>query len=121
MLLNSRGLEVGLPGELKGARVVAVSGLGNPRGFEKMLESLDVEIIAHHEYPDHAHYALADGVRLVSSLQRTGADFILTTEKDAVKLSSLLSDAPLRVLRVNMRIGDEVRLTTLIERAVFVS
>ena len=120
-LLDSRGENTGSPDELKGARVVAVSGLGNPHGFEKMLESLDVEVIAHHEYPDHAHYALADGVRLVSSMQKTGADFILTTEKDAVKLSPLLSNAPHRVLRVVMKIDEEMNLSALIEKELFSS
>ena len=120
-LLDSRGEKIGSPDELKGARVVAVSGLGNPHGFEKMLETLGVEIIVHHEYPDHARYALADGVRLVSSLRKTGADFILTTEKDAVKLSSLLSKAPLRVLRVVMKIDDEMNLAGLIEKKAFSS
>lgn len=120
-LLDSRGEKTGSPDELKGARVVAVSGLGNPHGFEKMLESLDAEVIVHHEYPDHANYALADGVRIASSLQKSGADFILTTEKDAVKLSSLLSKAPLRVLRVVMRIDDEMSLADLIEKKVFSS
>ena len=118
-LLDSRGEQVGVPEELKGAKVVAVSGLGNPHGFVKMLESLDVDARVHHEYPDHANYALADGVRLVSSMQKKEAEFILTTEKDAVKLSSLLSKVPLRVLRVMMKIDDEMNLFGLIEKKVF--
>ncbi len=120
-ILDAGGEKTGLPDELQGAKVVAVSGLGNPHGFEKMLESLDVEITVHHEYPDHAHYALADGVRLVSSLQKTGAEFILTTEKDAAKLSRLLSKTPLRVLRVVMKIDDEMNLAGLIEKKAFSS
>ena len=120
-LLDSRGEKIGMPDELRGARVVAVSGLGNPRGFEKMLESLNVELLAHHEYPDHAHYALADGVRLISSLKKTGADFILTTEKDAVKLSTLLSKTPLRILRVMMKINEDANLTALLDKKVFSS
>ena len=120
-LLDSRGENTGSPDELKGARVIVVSGVGNPYGFEKMLESLDVEVMVHHEYPDHAHYALADGVRLVSSMQKTGADFILTTEKDAVKLSPLLSNAPHCVLRVVMKIDEEMNLSDLIEGKVLSS
>ena len=120
-LLDARGEKIGMPDELRGAKVVAVSGLGNPRGFEKMLESLNVELLAHHEYPDHAHYALADGVRLISSLKKTGADFILTTEKDAVKLSTLLSKAPLRILRVMMKINEDANLTALLDKKVFSS
>ncbi len=118
-LLDANAEEAGAPDALRGARVVAVSGLGNPRGFERTLESLGVEVVVHHEYPDHANYALADGVRLVSSLKKTGADFILTTEKDAAKLSSLLREAPLRVLRVVMRIDAGADLARLIERKLF--
>ncbi len=120
-LLDSRGEKIGMPDELKGAKVVAVSGLGNPHGFEKMLESLNVELLVHHEYPDHTHYALADGVRLISSLKKTGADFILTTEKDAVKLSTLLGKVPFRILRVMMKINEDANLTALLDKKVFSS
>lgn len=120
-LWDARGESAGLPDALAGARVVAVSGLGNPRAFERTLESLRVEALAHHAYPDHAHYALADGVRLISSLRKTGADFILTTEKDGVKLAPLLRGAPLRILRVVMRIDEDAEAAALVERKVSAS
>ncbi len=120
-LWNARGERTGLPDALGGARVVAVSGLGNPRAFERTLESLRVEVLAHHAYPDHAHYALADGVRLISSLRKTGADFILTTEKDGVKLSPLLQAVPLRILRVVMKVAEDAEATALVERKLSVS
>lgn len=120
-VLDARGEKTGAPDELEGAKVVAVSGLGNPGGFEKTLESLGVEVLAHHAYPDHARYAQADGARLVSSLGKTAADFILTTEKDAVKLAPLLGDAPLRVLRVVMKINEDAGLTALVEKKLLSS
>lgn len=118
-VLDARGEKAGSPDALQGARVVAVSGLGNPRGFEKTLESLGVEVLAHHAYADHARYAPADGALLASSLREASADFILTTEKDAVKLAPLLGGTPLRVLRVVMRIDEDAALAALIEQKLF--
>ncbi len=120
-ILNSQGETVGAPDVLRGRKVVAVSGVGNPYGFERTLESLRVEVLAHHAYPDHARYVVADGARLASSLQKTGADFILTTEKDAIKLTPFLGETPFYTLRVAMKINDDTDLAALVEEKLFSS
>ncbi len=82
-LLNSAGQHVDLS-VLAGKRVAAFCGIGNPAGFRHTLATLDCEIIAWREFPDHHNYTRED----VASLSQWGqqADAIVCTRKDLVKL-----------------------------------
>ncbi len=76
-----------LPDTTRGARVVAVCGIARPEQFARTLKSLDLEVLAMHEYSDHHEYGTRDAENLKVSLEKSGADFILTTEKDYHKLA----------------------------------
>ncbi len=117
-LTDAGGRTVGAPGDLKGAAAVAVSGIGNPEGFSRTLEEVGVCVLAHHAFPDHAAYPrnVADGI--LRSLKETGADFIVTTEKDIVKMAVLAEEPRLRALRVEMEIERGEELAVLIMKAV---
>lgn len=65
----------------------AVVGIGFPQRFYKTLESMGVQQFQCHEFPDHYDYQIED-------LQFEDANPIITTEKDAVKLLSLLKQHP---------------------------
>jgi tetraacyldisaccharide 4'-kinase len=79
---HGRWFEV--PLELAGRRVLAVSGLADPRGFYAMLRGADADLMGVLEYPDHFRYALADWQEIVDASRN--ADMVVTTEKDLVKL-----------------------------------
>ena len=72
------------PLSLVGRRVIAVSGLADPRGFYAMLRELDADLTGVLEYPDHHAYTPADWQAIVSAMRN--ADVVVTTEKDLVKL-----------------------------------
>jgi tetraacyldisaccharide 4'-kinase len=80
------------PDVLKGERVVALSGIGNPDSFRHLLESLGAVVVDHCLFPDHHPYSVQD-VRVVTQVAANlRADRVVTTEKDAVKLQ-LLADS----------------------------
>jgi tetraacyldisaccharide 4'-kinase len=62
-------------------------GIGFPQRFYRTLESLGVQQFQCHEFPDHYDYDLTD-------LQFEDSNPIITTEKDAVKLLSILKQHP---------------------------
>ena len=68
--------------------VLAASGIGNPRGFEKLLRE-SLEVSKHMIFDDHYRYKKRDIESLVSSADKLGVQKIVVTEKDAVKISSL--------------------------------
>ena len=71
---------------LAGKNLVTVSGIAQPDGFRKMLENLKVNIINNLEFADHHDYSNSDVQTILSKSDEIKPDYIITTEKDAVKL-----------------------------------
>jgi tetraacyldisaccharide 4'-kinase len=69
---------------LRGKKVFAFAGLANNEQFFAMLRENGLDLIGTRGFPDHHDYSRID-MALVKQLAR-GADVIVTTEKDAVKL-----------------------------------
>ncbi len=72
--------------EMKGKRIVAVSAIGNPASFEQTLEDLGTEIIESLRYPDHHDYTMQEMQDVLRRAESQGAEAIVITEKDAVKI-----------------------------------
>ena len=62
----------------------ALAGIGSPERFFQSLRDIGLEFVEH-RFPDHHSYQMRD-------LQFEGADWILMTEKDAVKCSRFARD-----------------------------
>lgn len=88
-LISAQGEKHLPPERLDGQRLMAFSGIANPRGFEKTLVQLGAVVLAHHAFPDHYVYSAADLQALSSAARRAGASLMVTTEKDMVKLTGL--------------------------------
>lgn len=71
---------------LRGAKVVAMAGIGNPEAFEATLRSLRTREIVAEPFPDHYRYTQEDIAALVRRATSAGCDAVVTTEKDAVRL-----------------------------------
>jgi tetraacyldisaccharide 4'-kinase len=97
--------------DLGGQSVAAFCGIGNPEGFRRTLLPLCRKLLDLRVYPDHHGYT-ADDVRSLQSWARDlGANLVLTTQKDLVKLrASTLGPASLRALRIGLEIiaGEDV-------------
>ena len=88
-LLSLVSVEHQHPNVLKGQRVLALSGIGNPESFRKLLESLGAVVVHHCAFQDHHDYSPDDLGHVREAAKDGGADCIVTTEKDAVKLQCL--------------------------------
>src|SRR5256712_9655384 len=77
------------PSALKGERVLAVSGIGNPESFRRLLSDAGAIVVDHCVFPDHHAYSVDDLQRVRSAAEQGGVARIVTTEKDAVKLAQL--------------------------------
>ena len=69
--------------ELKGKKVLAISAIGNPKAFENTLTELGARLIATMRLADHT--GKADQVREWIKRNRRQAEWILMTEKDAMR------------------------------------
>jgi len=71
---------------LRGKKVVAFSGIADGSSFDRTIGQLGANLLAHHRFEDHHWYTEADMKNIVESFRISGAEFLVTTEKDMVKL-----------------------------------
>ncbi|MHB8909207.1 MAG: tetraacyldisaccharide 4'-kinase [Syntrophales bacterium] len=91
--------------ELRGITVCAFAGIGSPEAFRQSLTTSGAEVVAFRAFPDHHPYTAADLEALLRWARRCGAERIVTTEKDGVRLvdfPAFLSEVSL--LRIGMQI-----------------
>lgn len=98
--------------EIKGKRVLAFSGIGNPDSFVKSLEGIGARVVERVNYPDHYRYNEEDFKRLSNRVQSGGIDHVVTTEKDAVKFTSAMLQhlTEILVLGIELKLSDESKL-----------
>lgn len=106
------------PHILKNLRVLAFSGIANPLSFKTTLLSLGCRLSDFIIFPDHHPYSAADLARINRRVAGSGPDVIVTTTKDAVRLSERLDafDKPLKVVEIGIEIEDgkdEILLSSL--------
>ena len=88
-LIGPRSEECLPPEHLVGQRLLAFSGIANPRSFEATLTQLGAVVLGHRVFPDHYAYSAADLQVLSAAARKAGASLMVTTEKDMVKLTRL--------------------------------
>lgn len=90
---------------LQGKKVCAFCGIAQPDSFRKMLLDARAEIISFDAYPDHYAYHACDVGELKDKFIKYHADYLMTTEKDAVRLEKYPDFIKmLSILRMEMEI-----------------
>ena len=69
-----------------GNRVVALAGIARPERFFTALRELGYELARELRFPDHHWYTASDLDRIRTVVRDTGADLVVTTEKDAARV-----------------------------------
>lgn len=75
--------------KIRGMRILAVAGIGQPDRFVRMLKEGGADPAAVCLYPDHYRYRLEDLDEIEAEAKRLEVRWIVTTEKDAVRIRSL--------------------------------
>ncbi|MFA5831992.1 MAG: tetraacyldisaccharide 4'-kinase [Bacteroidota bacterium] len=95
---------------LKGHTAVAFCGIAKPENFRMSLETCGVVIKELLSFPDHHLYTESEMTSIIESFHQHKADFILTTEKDAVRLQrfeNLLKELPIAALVMEVTIHQQ--------------
>ncbi len=95
---------------LNANRCLAFCALGNPNNFYKQLIQENFNLISTRDFPDHHFYKSSDIAKLNSEAQSIGAEFMLTTAKDAVKLRDFEFQMPCFVVETEMIFDSEFRV-----------
>ena len=95
---------------LQGKKVASLSAIAVPASFERYLEQLGATIVYRKHFADHHRYHKSELVQFSKEAGNAGAEMILTTEKDAVRIPKLPRNfLPAYFLRVEITIlrGEE--------------
>ena len=96
---------------------MALSSIADPADFERTLRKLRMNVVGRLALPDHHDYSGDDVDVVVEAAREVGADTILTTEKDAVRLRPWRSRMPLVALGIELEVtnGKELLMGALEE------
>ena len=102
-LISLTGEQLNLE-EIRNKKVLAFCALGNPAGFYNTLEHLGAKLVDHVEFADHADYSEKMLNKILDRAKQLNADFIITTQKDAIKIPTNFSGSKIYQLAIEMKI-----------------
>ena len=85
--------------KLRGRRVVAFCGIGNPQAFVETVKQLGAKVAAVRFFNDHHHYNECDCEALIRLARENEVELLITTEKDWVKLKHISVAKEINTLR----------------------
>jgi len=88
---------------VKDQNILAVCGIANPLSFAETLRTLKPAKLNLISFPDHHEYTPKDIQKIEQTASETGANMIITTEKDAPKLNSI-NTCPVLALAIELRL-----------------
>lgn len=99
---------------LSNSKGFAFCALGNPEAFFGMLKRDHFELAGEKAFRDHHRFSSRDIISLEREAKSTGAKFLMTTAKDAVKLTNIALTLPCFVIEIELKINDEMRFAQML-------
>lgn len=98
--------------------IAAFCAVGNPESFFKLLVREGYQLAMTKSFRDHYRYTQADIGALVSQAKAHGAESLITTAKDATKLTPFRFDLPCHVLEIEILVDNDTRLREMIRNII---
>lgn len=93
---------------LKGRKVFAFSGIARNDDFRRTLHEFSCDIKGFLGFPDHHRYSDNDLLRILATVRRSGADLVMTTEKDYARIHHRITwPIDLMLLGVEISFGND--------------
>ena len=93
--------------DMKNKKIFGFCGIGNPDSFKKTLLSLNTELKGLMIFRDHYQYRMSDFQRITDNANKSGADWIVTTEKDIMRLRGFSLPENLLALRIEFHVDEQ--------------
>jgi len=87
----------------------AFAGIARPQRFYDDLENSGWRLTGRRSFPDHHHYSRRDVDAITREATESGAQVILTTEKDAVRLTTRVGELPMIAMPLEISIEPRFR------------
>jgi tetraacyldisaccharide 4'-kinase len=107
------------PSAFRGRPVLALAALGNPAVFLEDLTNLGLDVCGRMLFRDHHCYSIPDLTTVANRARSAGAECIVTTAKDAVKLSwNCVDGFPVYVAEIEFRSEQEAVIKGQVLRTI---
>jgi tetraacyldisaccharide 4'-kinase len=107
------------PELLKQKKIFAFSGIANPARFKASLLETGPSFVELMTFPDHHSFSAADLDKIGQRIGRLNPDFVLTTEKDAMRLPAGIPFAnKLYFLEIKVVVNNEDMLENILKNQV---
>lgn len=93
----------------------AFCAVGNPESFFSLLRESRIEPVFARTFQDHHQYTQSDLTSLVKEAEKAGAQGLITTAKDAVKLQQSDLRLPCYVMKIEISISEEDEIKKLLD------
>jgi tetraacyldisaccharide 4'-kinase len=108
------GAPLGVP-----QRAFLLCAIARPERLERDAAAAGALVVGRSFFRDHHRFRVRELASVAEAARRTGADTIVTTAKDAVRLEAMpFTSLPVAVLRIEARFADEPRLRERLLAAV---
>ena len=101
-LLQYKNNEINNLEKIANKKVYLFSALGDNESFKKIMGYTDAKIVGHSKYPDHYNYTLDDLNDIEQKATKCNAEFLITTEKDLVKINPQNRKIDIYTVRMKM-------------------
>jgi tetraacyldisaccharide 4'-kinase len=96
----------------KGKKVFAFCGIARPERFYSLLEKFGLTVAARMSFPDHYAYPAQAVEKILEATQKSRPEAIVTTDKDAVKVSAhweKFGSVPVLVLKIRLELPESFK------------
>ena len=97
-------------------KALLLSGIGNPKSFEKSARNHGCIIVGIKRFKDHYSYNKKSLLKIVQLAKNLKADYILTTEKDWVKIEPLKPDFLFIVLKIELNLSEKEKMKDILKK-----
>ena len=96
--------------DLKSKNIYLLSAIGDNRGFKKTVEKISANIVGHSKFLDHYTFKTSDLQKVQSDAKKLSANYIITTEKDLVKIPDVNLEIPIYALKTEIHFSPTNKL-----------
>lgn len=102
--------------DLEDMRGMAFAGIADPDAFFRDLRDEGLTLVTTLSFPDHCRYGEEDMAAVLRAAATCGADYLITTEKDGVKLGSYRGLPTVYTAELEMWVADPGPLLALLDK-----
>jgi len=99
---------------LKGENILAFSGIAKNKHFFRMLKSIGADVVKTFSFGDHHNYTEKELLGILESAKEKGVKYIITTEKDYVKIPDNLKEK-FYYAKIEIALNDKQKFFAAIE------